>query len=345
MKKIILFILLAILFFCGLSVLIFNSGNSNDISKQDSDNSNYKINSKDIDISKDITEEPVIKVYITKTKKIKKIKLEEYIEGVTASEMQPEFQLEALKAQAVAARTFAISHMSDYGGIQYSGAHGADVNDTSSCQVYVDKDDKVKSWPKKYANDYWNKIVQAVTSTKGEVITYNGKIIMYPYYFSTSSGKTENSVDVFNLDEPYLKSVDSSIENVSPNFRTMAKYTYKFFINKINTSVKGADLAYDNLKNQVSVIRRTNAGSVIKIGLGKETITGSKFREILNLKSANFTIGYDNGYVEIVCSGYGHDVGMSQWGANIMASMNKGYKEIIRHYYTGVNIEKLAYGK
>ncbi|WP_333859689.1 stage II sporulation protein D [Clostridium sp.] len=281
-----------------------------------------------------------IKVYITEKNKIEKMNLEEYIVGVVAAEMPAEFSKEAIKAQAVAARTFAAAHMQVYGGKEYESNTGADVCDTVKCQVFTSKEDRIKNWPQSKREEYWNKIVGAVKDTSGQVLAYKDKLVMEPYYFAVSGGKTENAVDVFGKGEEYLKSVESPGEESASKYRTSIKLSYANFIDKVNSKYPNSRLSVKNLANQVTIQSRNEGGSVKEIKLGSVTISGVKFRTILSLNSSDFNIYFKDSVI-IECIGYGHRVGMSQWGANAMAKQGKTYKEILAHYYNKTELENL----
>lgn len=300
----------------------------------------FKLGQQDIIFNKNVEGEPTIGVYISDEKKVVKLNLEDYVRGVVAGEMPVTFSYEAIKAQAVAARTYAASHMTEFGGSMYNKSIGANLTDTTANQVYLSKEERYSSWPKNKADEYWNKITKAVEETKMEVLTYNGSLVMSPYYFSTSGGKTENAVDVFAKDIPYLRSVESSGEQIAPRYESTKKYSYSDFINIINKNYKGANINTKNIKSSVKVLQRSVGGGVLKIKIGSLTLTGKEMRTIFSLNSTDFTIEL-NGSVVFNCIGYGHRVGMSQWGADVMGLSGKNYKEILKHYYTGINIEKL----
>lgn len=285
--------------------------------------------------------EPKLKVYITKENKVVDMGLEEYVMGVVAAEMPVEFGIEALKAQAVAARTFALAHMEQYGGQKYKSNTGANVCDTVQCQVFSNKNDRLKNWPASKGEEYWNKVTEAVRETSGEALMYNGKIIDEPLFFAVSSGKTENSMDVFKDDKPYLKSVYSQGEERAPKFKSALKISCLEFIRKINREYSGAGINLLNIRNQVQIKSRNESGSVKEIKVGKITMTGVKFRSIMGLNSTNFNINFKSNDMEIDCVGYGHGVGMSQWGADAMAKQGKSYKEILKHYYNEIEITRI----
>lgn len=304
-------------------------------------NKGYDINSSDIkyedrDIIIKGTEN--VKVYNTDSSKIEDLPLEEYVKGVVAAEVPAEFEEEALKAQAIAARTFYISKREEH----CTEAHGADICNTTHCQVYISKEEAMKRWGSSKAEEYWNKISKAVEDTKGEVIVYNGEIIKYPQFFSVSAGRTENSIDVFSNDVPYLKSIDSPGEEIAKKFETVIEVNKKEFIQKINKACPSANLNDNNLNN-INILSRTEGGGVKKLCIGNTNITGVEFRKILGINSTNFTIEIGKTTVKISCKGYGHRVGMSQWGANVMAKNGKSYNAILKHYYTGIDIRNIKF--
>lgn len=339
----------AVIIFILFSAVIIGGFNNNDISKEDKSKNNtrnkdlnkYSIKPTDIIFDKSNGGGENIRVYLTKEKKIISLSLEEYVRGVVCAEMPAEYGVEALKAQAVAARTFAMAHMETYGGKKYSKAKGADITDDVNCQVYIDKNKVLSSWDKKYSGQYWNKITEAVQDTEGQVLKYNGKLVMEPYYFAVSSGKTDDAKEVFGNSEPYLKSVASPGEENAPKYETKVKMSYSSFIEVIKNTYKNAGINVFNIRNNVKIISRTDSGGIKEIKLGNETVTGNQFRKILQLNSANFNIYFHFTNVEIDCFGYGHNVGMSQYGADLMAQKGKDYKQILTYYYRGVNVEKM----
>ncbi|SHH50549.1 stage II sporulation protein D [Clostridium grantii] len=290
----------------------------------------YKINQSANEIT--------VGLFITKKNKIQEIGLEDYVVGVVAAEMPASFEMEALKAQAVAARTYAVAHLEQFGGNSSKGAKGGNLTDTTDCQVYITKDDRYNSWPASSCDEYWEKIKEAVQSTSGQVLTYEGSLVSCPYYFSTSSGNTENAKDVFNTNESYLKSVPSEGEENSPKFKTTVSFGVNSIANTINANYEDAKVSGSKLKKQVKIIKRSEAGTVKEIQLGERIATGAEVRKIFSLTSSNFDIDIDSNSVTFTCYGYGHGVGMSQFGANARAKEGKDYIDILKHYYTGVEI-------
>ncbi|GAA0744340.1 stage II sporulation protein D [Clostridium oceanicum] len=320
-----------------------NIKDKNVVENKVEDNSVEKEAVVDVNKKYNVKEEPKVNVYFMKQKKVRAIPLEEYVRGVVSAEMPVEFNEEALKAQAVAARTYALAHMKNFGDNQFNERINADVCDTIYSQVYMPKDKRLKAWPKNKRNEYWNKIDKSVKSTSGQILVYNGDIVMSPYYFATSNGKTEDCENVFKSKVPYLKSVSSPGEEKAPKFKTSAKFSYNEFIKKVNSQYPKSGLSTSKLKNQVKILSKSDSGSVKTIKIGNITITGPNFRKLLSLNSSKFTIDFKGSNILINCNGYGHNVGMSQWGANSMGKDGKKYEYILKHYYSGVNIKKLNY--
>ncbi len=279
-----------------------------------------------------------IKVYITKEERIEEISLEEYVKSVVSGEMLVSFSEEALKAQAVAARTYIISKRSKPCDI----ANGADVCDTTHCQVYISKSERLEKWGDK-GEEYWNKISKAVEETKDKVLTYNNELVLYPQYFSTSSGMTENAVDVFSNDVPYLVSTESKGEEIAPKYESEFSFNINEFVNKINNKYPEAQLTIENLSGNIEIISRSDAGGIKEIRFGKTRIKGADFRLAFGLSSTNFEYSVDGESIVFKCTGYGHGVGMSQWGANVMANNGSDYGEILKHYYKGTELKAIEF--
>lgn len=283
-----------------------------------------------------------IKVFIQSSNKIEEMSVEDYVKGVVSAEMPVNFNIEALKAQAVAARTIAYSSMKSRGGSGGSTNPDADVNGDTSCQAWMSKEDRFKSWDAKDAIDNWKKIEQAVNSTEGLVLTYQGKLIPDVKYHSTSGGKTEDSVNVFGYDEPYLKSVDSPGEEEAPSYKSVVTIKNDEFIKRVKQMNSSVKISPSNLKSQIKIAELTSGGRVKTVQIGDKTFSGVDIRWAMGLKSASFTIQADAKNVTFNVRGYGHGVGMSQWGANEMGKSGKKYDEILKHYFQGIAIQKIS---
>lgn len=279
-----------------------------------------------------------IKVYDTRTQEVLKMPLEDYVKGVVAAEMPAEFHEEALKAQAVASRTYALERTKKYPA-GHPDHPGAPLCTGVHCQAYLSLQELEEAHSSKWVEQYWGKIEDAVDSTKNEVIYYDGELIE-PLYHSTSGGMTEDSENVFAVSYPYLKSVLSPYEEGAPKLKSTSTFTVNEFIDKIKENYPEANITKDNMAEKIKVVERTESGRIKKLMIDGIVIEGSKIRSIFNLNSTNFkiTLNLKTNTVEIETTGYGHGVGMSQWGANGMAKQGKNYKEILCHYYQGVEI-------
>ena len=272
-----------------------------------------------------------IKLYRHEKDKVEEIPLEKYLEGVLAAEMPAKFNIEALKAQAIASRTYAYSKM-----MNSNKLHGiADVCDTVHSQAYIDE----KDYEKKFGNkteEYINKIRRAIEETSSQVLVYNGEIVKNALYFAVSSGSTEDAIEVYSFSEPYLKSVESPFDQDAPNASKQYVFNENEIIDKINNKYKDANVkSFDDIE----VLKHTNAGSIEKIRLGNVVIRGIDFRYLLNLNSSNAKMEKQGDNIIINVKGYGHGVGLSQWGAGKMGELGYSCEEILKHYYTGVEIK------
>lgn len=258
--------------------------------------------------------------------KIDIVELEEYVAGVLAGEMPIYFHIEALKAQAVAARSYVLKRM------EYNEKADYDVVDSVANQVYYDEGYLRNSWKNGY-DDNMKKIMDAVTQTAYQYISYNDKIAD-ALFFSTSNGFTENSEDVFSSNLPYLKSVESMWDKkTSPVFNDKKTYDISVFLELLNLA--------NNNDLKIEVLKRTSTGRIIKLKINGVEMLSSDVRNKLKLRSTDFEIIKAGEIVEIKTSGYGHGVGMSQYGALGMANEGYLYDEILKHYYKDVEIRTL----
>lgn len=266
----------------------------------------------------------MVKVKRTATGNIIKIPVEEYVIGVVAGEMPANFKLEALKSQAVASRTYVMKR------IKKDNLY--DVTDNTTNQVYIDTNDMKTKWNNNYDANL-NKIKTAVNETRGEVILYENKLID-ALFFSTSNGYTESSLNVFSSDLPYLVSVESKWdEKESPAFSSTNEFTKKEFLYNL-----GLDI---NSDIKISDIKRTNSKRVSEITINNKKYTGREIRKIFGLKSTSFSIKLDNEKIIFNVNGFGHGVGLSQYGANGMAKEKYNYKQILTYYYKNCVVKKI----
>lgn len=285
-------------------------------------------------------EEPLLAVYNHMSKEVMNLPLEQYIVGVVAAEMPASFELEALKAQAVAARTLAIRKMKSYGGRGCSKYNNQSDICTfyGHCQAWISDEEQKTNWKGEYQHNR-TKIVQAVEETRGRILTYQGNPIEV-FFYSTSNGKTEDVSEVFSAQLPYYKVVDSVGEEDAPKFREVFTFTRKEFIDIFKRKYPNSKLSDKNLEEQVKILSHNESGRVGDISVGGITLKGKDFRSLYGINSADFNIEYSKDEIQIHTKGYGHGVGMSQVGADRMAKDGGSFEDILKHYYIGIDIDR-----
>lgn len=294
---------------------------SNNVEKNSTNKSNLTETKKDnyTETKKENIKKNEITVTVYRNNgKIINLELEEYVLGVVGAEMPASFNIEALKAQAILARTYALKSIKN----------GKKLTDTVSTQAYKDNSELQKLWKNDYTK-YYEKIKKAVNETKGKVILYNNEYIDAVYH-STSNGKTENSKNVWKNSLPYLVSVDSSWDKNVKSYKKETIFEINEFCNILKLDVE-EPITYEIIHNET--------GRVRQITINNKTFSGTEFRNLLKLRSADFEIEINDEKVKVTTYGYGHGVGMSQYGANEMAKQGYSYIQILKHYYTGVVIK------
>lgn len=280
-----------------------------------------------------VPEKPLltVSVYRSKEKRVDSVPLEKYVVGVVASEMPATFEPEALKAQALATRTYLVNYLLQ--SPEFNLPEGADVSDTVINQVYRNNEELKKEWG---ANYDWKiaKIRKAVRATKGQIITYNDNPID-AVFFSTSNGYTENSEAIWPSAIPYLKSVPSPWDQEAPKYLSRTAIPVETVDNKLNVDISKSGPIGD-------VIKTTPGHRVGKIKIAGKTFTGEDIRKTLGFNSTDFTMKRKGNKVIVTTKGCGHGVGMSQYGANGMAKEGKSYKDIVQYYYQGVSISNIS---
>lgn len=273
----------------------------------------------------------------TKTNKTEKVKLDDYLYGVVSAEMPASFEEEALKAQAVVARTYTI-----YKIINNDGKHKkADICDSPACcQAWISKKDRLEKWNDDQKEEYWAKIVNAVNATQGKIITYEGKPIN-AFFHANSGGATEPPINVWGgSGYPYLQTVVTSGEDAYSQYNSKVTLTKKDFENKIKELHKDFKIDFKQ-KDCIKIEEYTEGNRIKKMKVGNLELSGVEMRNIFDLRSANFKVLVEQENITFEVIGYGHGVGMSQTGADSLAKEGKNYEEIIHHYYTKVKIENM----
>lgn len=249
------------------------------------------------------------------------IELDKYIIGVVLQEMPAEFELEALKAQAVVARTYTLKRAES--GNKHTMA---DIcTDPSCCQGYCSPENYIIERGTQADLD---KITLAVSSTTGQVLYYDNSLIEATY-FSCSGGMTEDALAVWGSDIPYLQSTESPGEENAAHHTDTAFFTKREFADLLGVNLS------ERWENWIENVTYTTGGGVDSIIISGKTYTGTQIRKLLGLRSTSFTLTVVGDIVTITTKGYGHRVGMSQYGADAMATQGSNYIEILSHYYQG----------
>jgi stage II sporulation protein D len=281
----------------------------------------------------------IVRVWVHTTATVVSLPLEDYVTGVVAAEMPTSFDLEALKAQAVLARTFAIRHLRAAGGPGVVGRPGADVTTDiwADGQAWLSEADAHRQWGVFAFYGRWQKVREAVQGTAGLVLASQGVPIEVAYH-STCGGATENSEDVWTEAVPYLRGVAdpwcagspwaTKETDVSPDLLE------RVFGLEAGTLAAGGD----QRRPYVQITEETTSGRAMRIRVGEKEVTSSEFRKALGLPSARFTYTTAEGVLHIVTQGYGHGVGLCQYGADGLARSGKDYREILAFYFAGTEV-------
>ena len=298
-----------------------NVNNSQNISKSVEKSVNTEHSNIDNTSTNNTTNSSVSEITVYRSNgSVINLNMTDYLIGVISSEMPASFNLEALKAQSVLARTYALK----------AKQTGKKLTDTVSTQSYIDMDQMKNKWGNSF-NTYYNKIKNAVENTNGEYLSYNGNYIEALYH-STNNGKTESSLDVFGNYYPYLISVSSEYDKNASSYLKAISMPIDTISNKLGLSL--------NNDSVISILSYTDGGNIKEININGNNFSGKKIRELLGLRSADFDISISDNNANITTRGYGHGVGMSQYGANGMANAGYGYKDILSHYYPGTTLTK-----
>lgn len=255
------------------------------------------------------------------------MELETYLVGVVLAEMPASFEIEALKAQAVVARTYALKRYEE--GIRHP--QGAVCTDHTCCQAYISVEDYLDK--RGYQEDV-DKITQAVLATTGQVLTYQGKLAEATY-FSCSGGRTEDAAAVWGSDIPYLQAVDSPGEEAASAYTETVYFTQKEFAEALDRNLTGS------AKSWLGAVTWSEGGGVATMMIAGKSYTGVQLRKLLGLNSTAFTMKAEGTSIAVTTKGKGHRVGMSQYGADAMAVTGSTFEQILMHYYPGTVIDKM----
>lgn len=276
-----------------------------------------------------------IKLLYQATGEVEEIQLDTYLYGVVSAEMPASYELEALKAQAVVARTYTVYK------IQNKKHENADIcDDSTCCQAWISKEDRLARWEESVRESNWQKIEQCVNETKGKIITYNNEPIN-AFFHSNSGGTTELPVNVWGgSDLPYLQIVETVGEEGYSQYASEVEFSNEELIEKLKTKYEDIQINFENSED-IKILEYTDGNRVKTVKFGNHEISGVEARTIFGLKSANFEIMKEADKITFSVKGYGHGVGMSQTGADSMAKQGTNYEDIIHHFYTGVEIKEI----
>lgn len=336
MKKV--YIILFMLIFCTFAIPIIFTKNSVSGKIANDTNEIKENNVEEIQMTDyDYKQYDTIKLLHADTGEIEELPLDTYLLGVVSAEMPANFEQEALSAQALVARTYTI-----YSIVHSGGKHGeADIcDDSTCCQAWISKEDRMARWNEAERELNWRKIENAVNTTAGKIITYNGEVID-AFFHSNSGGTTEAPVNVWGgTNYPYLQSVETAGEDAYSQYSSEMILTKEELKNKI--LAKHSDFIIDySQSDYIQILEYTESGRVKTIKIGNLNLSGVEVRTLLGLRSANFEVSIEGENIKFAVKGYGHGVGMSQTGADSMAKQGSNYEEIVKHFYTGVEITEM----
>lgn len=270
-----------------------------------------------------------------KTGEIEQVNLDDYLCNVVSAEMPASYEKEALKAQAIVARTYTIYK------ILNKKHENADIcDDSTCCQAWISKEDRLSKWEESQRDSNWNKIYESVNETQGKIVTYENKPID-AFFHSNSGGITELPVNVWGgTGYPYLQSVETSGEESYTQYSSEVTLTKEELLNKLKEKYDDIAIDFSN-SDDIKIMEYTEGTRVKTIKFGNHELSGVETRTLLGLKSTNFEVKIDNDNIKFSVKGYGHGVGMSQTGADSMAKQGSKAEDIIKHFYTGVEISEV----
>ncbi len=339
MKKIFIYFI-AFISICFILPALFTKRNintfSNGLEENIQENNEQISNNNSNEVSEyNYNKYGTIKLLHKKTNEIEEVKIDDYLCNVVSAEMPADYELEALKAQAIVARTYTIYK------VQNKKHENADIcDDSTCCQAWVSKENRLERWEETKREENWNKIQQCVNETKGKIITYNNQPIN-AFFHANSGGTTELPVNVWGGSGlPYLQVVQTAGEEGYTQYSSEVDLTQEELINKLKTKYEDIQIDFNN-DEDVKIIEHTDSNRVKTVKFGNYELSGVETRTLLGLKSTNFEIKKENNQIKFLVKGYGHGVGMSQTGANTMAKQGNNCEEIIKHFYVGIEIKDI----
>lgn len=341
MRKVFLYIILIVFIYFCIPIFFTNSFNKKteetDSAQPIEEHNNQNQETKTEESEKyNYGKYETIKLLHSKTDRVEEINIDEYLLNVVSAEMPATYDIEALKAQAVVARTYTIYK------IKNGGKHdNADIcDDSTCCQAWISKEDRLEKWAEDIREENWAKIEEAVNSTKGEIITYNGEPIN-AFFHASSGGITEMPIDVWGgSGYPYLQVVETSGEEGYSQYSSEVEFTNEELLEKLKNEYSDIEIDFED-EEAIKITEYTSSNRVRTIKFGNKNLSGVEIRSLLGLKSTNFTIEQSDNKIKFSVIGYGHGVGMSQTGADALAKQGSDYNQIIQHFYIGVEIVQI----
>lgn len=323
MKRIVFYIIFIIILVITMPIVFTNQFKTEEVVSNDN-----------IEEKFDYGEYSNIRLLHTETGEVENIDLDTYLYGVVASEMPASFEIEALKAQAIVARTYTIYQ------IKNGGKHdNADLCDSSlCCQAWISKENRLARWEENEKEEYWNKIVNAVNETKGKIVLYQGEPINALFH-SNSGGSTELSLNVWGGNFPYFQTVETSGEENYSSYSSEVKISKDELVKIMLEKYPDFQIDFSE-ENYIQILEFNKSNRVQKIKIGNKEISGVEARKLFNLKSAKFNFEIEGDIIKFSVIGYGHGVGLSQCGSDILAKQGKLCDEIIKYYYKDVEISE-----
>ncbi len=333
MKKVLIY-LVVFIFVCFIIPALLTRRNTLTVSQVNNviQEENSNVSSKE-SINYNYSKYGTINLLHKKTGEIEQVNIDEYLYNVVSAEMPATYEIEALKAQAIVARTYTIYKISD------KKHENADIcDDSTCCQAWISKDDRFSRWEENQRDSNWEKICKCVNDTKGKIVTYDNKPIN-AFFHSNSGGTTEVPVNVWGgTGYPYLQSVETSGEDTYTQYASEVVFSNEELLSKIKQKYNDITIDFSNA-DDIKILGYTESNRVKTVRFGNHELAGVDVRTLLGLKSTNFEIIREGNNVKFSVKGYGHGVGMSQTGADSMAKQGSSADEIIKHFYTGVEIK------
>ena len=268
-----------------------------------------------------------------KTGEVEQVNIDEYLCNVVSAEMPADYEIEALKAQAIVARTYTIYK------ILNKKHENADIcDDSTCCQAWISKDDRLARWEESKRESNWKKICNAVNGTKGKIVTYNN-VPINAFFHSNSGGITEIPVNVWGgTGYPYLQSVETSGEDAYTQYSSEVVLKQEELLEKLKEKYSDISIDFSN-EDDIKILEYTEGNRIKTIKFGNHEVSGVEVRSLLGLRSANFEVIREGDSIKFSVKGYGHGVGMSQTGADSLAKQGKNADDIIKHFYKDIEIK------